>query len=102
MLFGGGIQLEGLRLYSIYDKYILIMETIYSAKLFQNGNSQAIRLPKSCRFEGEEVLLYKQKGKLVIAPKLGNWDGFFTEGSRASADFLQDRADAAPQHRRLF
>jgi antitoxin VapB len=30
------------------------------AKLFQNGKSQAVRLPKEFRFEGNEVYIRKQ------------------------------------------
>jgi antitoxin VapB len=38
------------------------MET---AKLFMNGKSQAVRLPKNCRLEGEEVYV-KKIGNIVI------------------------------------
>jgi len=36
-----------------------------TAKLFANGNSQAVRLPKECRFEGTEVG-YKKVGSMVL------------------------------------
>lgn len=35
------------------------------AKLFRNGSSQAVRLPKECRFEGGEVYV-KQMGRAVV------------------------------------
>ncbi len=38
------------------------MET---AKLFQNGQSQAVRLPKTYRFDGKEVII-KQAGEGVL------------------------------------
>jgi len=36
-----------------------------TAKLFQNGQSQAVRLPKEFRFAGEEVFI-KKVGHTVI------------------------------------
>jgi len=40
-----------------------------TAKLFKNGRSQAVRLPKEFRFEGDEVKIRK-KGKQVILEPL--------------------------------
>jgi antitoxin VapB len=39
------------------------------AKIFMNGRSQAIRLPKEFRMEGTEVYIEKDKGRLIITPK---------------------------------
>ena len=48
------------------------MET---AKLFINGRSQAVRLPKACRFEGNEVYVKKvAEGVLLISKKQSIWD----------------------------
>ena len=56
------------------------------ARLFQNGRSQAVRLPKEFRFEGEEVLI-RREGKLVVlepVPKTewpeGFWEAFSEDG----------------------
>ena len=38
------------------------------AKLFINGHSQAVRLPKECRFEGTEVGLTKIGDMVVLYP----------------------------------
>ena len=46
---------------SIYQK----VYTMDTAKLFQNGKSQAVRLPKKYRFEGDKVLI-KKLGNVVI------------------------------------
>lgn len=40
-----------------------------TAKLFRNGNSQAVRLPKECRFEGDEVIVKKAGDTVVLFPK---------------------------------
>ncbi len=38
------------------------------AKLFWNGRSQAVRLPKAFRFEGDEVLIRKDGDAVVLEP----------------------------------
>ena len=49
------------------------------AKLFKNGRSQAVRLPKEFRFEGTEVRIRKQGDKVILEPvKRSKWpDGFW-------------------------
>ncbi len=51
------------------------------AKIFQNGRSQAIRLPKAFRFKGNEVKISK-KGDMVILEPIGRskWpEGFWND-----------------------
>lgn len=56
------------------------MEAI--AKLFKNGRSQAVRLPKQFRFEGGEVKIRKEGNKVILEPldkdkwANGFWDLF--------------------------
>lgn len=38
------------------------------AKLFQNGRSQAVRLPKAFRFEGEEVTVRREGDAVILEP----------------------------------
>jgi antitoxin VapB len=54
-----------------------IMESV--AKLFQNGRSQAVRLPKDFRFDGTEVRISRQGEKVILEPvKKSKWpDGFW-------------------------
>ena len=40
-----------------------------TARLFTNGNSQAVRLPKEFRFEGDEVIIKKVGGAVILLPK---------------------------------
>ena len=42
--------------YTIDERKVIIMMT---AKVFENGRSQAIRLPKECRFTSDEVMVNK-------------------------------------------
>jgi antitoxin VapB len=45
------------------------------AKVFQNGRSQAVRLPKECRVDTDEVYIEKVGNSLVITPKeKSKWD----------------------------
>jgi len=40
-----------------------------TAKVIANGGSQAVRLPKSCRFDGDEVYVNRIGGAVVLTPK---------------------------------
>jgi len=74
-----------------------------TAKLFMNGRSQAVRLPKEFRFECEEVFIRKdpETGDVIISEKPSNWDGFFAllASTDVSEDFMADRGDEPPQER---
>jgi len=50
-----------------------------TAKLFINGRSQAVRLPKAFRFDGTEVFIRKDPatGDVVLSPKPKDWASFF-------------------------
>jgi antitoxin VapB len=52
-----------------------------TAKLFKNGRSQAVRLPKEFRFEGEEVYVRREGRSVVLSPKEepkeNAWKDFF-------------------------
>ena len=41
-----------------------------TAKLFQHGGSQAVRLPKEFRFEGTEVEIERRGSEVVLKPRL--------------------------------
>jgi antitoxin VapB len=67
-----------------------------TAKLFRNGRSQAVRLPASYRFEGDEVFIRRDEttGDVILSSKPSGWDEFFAlikEGGAAPADFLDPR-----------
>ena len=44
-----------------------------TAKLFKNGRSQAVRLPKEFRFEGDEVYVKPVAGGVVLLSKADPW-----------------------------
>ena len=70
-----------------------------SAKIFMNGRSQAVRLPKECRFDCEEVYVEKQGDKVIISALRPGWDEFFDAVSVFGDDFLTNREDLPPQER---
>jgi antitoxin VapB len=53
-----------------------------TARLFVNGRSQAVRLPKAFRFEGSQVRIRKEGERVILEPMTCNewpegfWDGF--------------------------
>lgn len=50
------------------------MEKTEKAKLFQNGGSQAVRLPMSCRFpEDQREVVVKKVGRCVILEPVDEW-----------------------------
>ena len=78
------------------------MEEVVIAKLFKNGNSQALRLPKEFRFDGDEVFVYKEGERVIIQPKNSNWEEFFLSDSKVTDDFMRDRKDDPAQQRNIF
>ena len=70
------------------------------AKIFMNGRSQAVRLPKEYRFDCAEVYVEKQGDKVIISAAQPGWDEFFDAGSVFGDDYLSDREDLPPQDRR--
>ncbi|MCF6262885.1 MAG: type II toxin-antitoxin system VapB family antitoxin [Xanthomonadales bacterium] len=69
------------------------------AKIFMNGRSQAVRLPKEYRFDTEEVYITKQGSNVIISAKKPTWDEFFDSKPAFTDDFLADRLDVQPQER---
>lgn len=76
------------------------MET---AKLFQNGNSQAVRLPKAFRIPGTEVKIFKHGKQVILEPIETSWDSLFESLSEFPEDFLKDgRNQPGMQERESF
>lgn len=60
------------------------------AKLFANGGSQAVRLPKEFRFEGDEVELRRVGGGVLITPVRADLDEWFRSMDLADDDFMAE------------
>lgn len=63
-----------------------------TAKLFRNGQSQAVRLPKEFRFDGEEVFIKKIGNGVMLIPMIHSWDALLGSLDKFSADFMDERA----------
>jgi len=74
------------------------------AKVFKNGRSQAIRIPKEFRVDSDEVYIEKVGDSLIIKPKYQDkWDSFFEKIENVDTkDFLLDRKEPKIQERELF
>ena len=66
-----------------------------TAKLFTNGSSQAVRLPKECRFDEteKEVCIRKVGNMVLLFPKSDPWH-FFLEGPGFTDDVFESIEDA--------
>jgi len=62
-----------------------------TAKLFKNGQSQAVRLPKEFRMAGTEVYIKKQGEAIVLIPKENSWNPLFDSLNHFEKDFKIER-----------
>lgn len=69
------------------------------AKLFQNGQSQAVRLPKEFRFEGDEVYIKKMGELTVLLPMRNPWKPLLDSLQQFSDDFMDTRKQPKQQDR---
>lgn len=72
-----------------------------TAKLFANGRSQAVRLPKDCRFEGDEVYVKKVSGGVLLMSKAQSaWDLWEENLLKHDAPFVIERNQPEQQQER--
>ncbi len=72
-----------------------------SAKLFINGRSQAVRLPKEFRFEGDEVYIKKTTEGILLIPKNKSvWDVWEQKLLQYNEPFMKERNQPADQQKR--
>lgn len=62
-----------------------------TAKLFRNGQSQAVRLPKEFRFDGTSVFIQHLGSYVVLVPKHDPWSSMIEATKRFSDDFMTER-----------
>ena len=72
------------------------MET---AKLFQNGKSQAVRLPKEFHFGNDRVYIKRVGDAVVLLPYHKPWETLLDSLSLFLADFMKERTQPPAQHR---
>jgi antitoxin VapB len=72
------------------------MET---AKLFQNGKSQAVRLPEEFRFGSDRVYVKRVGNAVVLLPYESSWDTLLESLTQFSTDFMIERTQPPAQDR---
>lgn len=73
------------------------------AKIFQSGNSQAVRIPKAFRFDVSEVEIFKRGEEVVLRPKPKNLGVAFKLLCEMPSDFMENgRESSLPQEREPF
>jgi antitoxin VapB len=72
-----------------------------TAKLFINGRSQAVRLPKAYRFEGEEVYIKRTaEGVLIMPMDKSIWDVWEKNLEKYEVPFMTSRDQPEAQQER--
>jgi len=72
------------------------MET---ARLFQNGKSQAVRLPKEFRFGSDRVYIKRVGNAVILLPYESSWDTLVESLTHFSSDFMSERTQPPAQER---
>lgn len=73
------------------------MET---AKIFENGRSQAVRLPKKFRFDVDEVVVQQLGDAVLLVPKESLWQTFMDGLNSFTDDIFEDGRDQGTQEAR--
>jgi antitoxin VapB len=64
---------------------------VNTAKLFKNGKSQAVRLPREFKFQGTEVYIKRIGRNVMLIPKDDPWESLLSSLDEFSDDFMADR-----------
>ena len=70
-----------------------------TAKIFINGRSQAVRLPKEFRFSGKDVFIKKIGKMVVLLPKDDPWSALVNSLEQFSDDFMDTRDQPSQEPR---
>ena len=58
-----------------------------TARVFMNGRSQAVRLPKEFRFDTDRVAIWREGRHVVLSPMFKDWDDYFRNSTPLPDDF---------------
>ena len=73
-----------------------------TAKIFINGRSQAVRLPKDFRFEENDVFIKKIGKMVVLLPKDDPWSSLVNSLDQFTDDFMENREQPDQNSRNNF
>ena len=68
------------------------------ARVFMNGRSQAVRLPKEFRFDTDRVLVRREGRHVVLSPMFKDWDDYLENGARFTDDFFDAMEELRDTH----
>ncbi len=71
-----------------------------TAKVFTNGGSQAIRLPKTCRFSDDEVFVNRIGSIVILFPKEDRWSSLLASLNLFTDDYLSEEIETLPLEER--
>jgi antitoxin VapB len=73
-----------------------------TAKLFKNGKSQAVRLPKQFKFQGTEVYIKRIGRNVMLIPKDDPWQSLVSSLDDFSDDYMADRKQPGTDRREVL
>ena len=71
-------------------------------RVFFNGNSQAVRIPKEFKLDCSQVTISTDGERIILTPLSTSWVDFFEQESKAPDAFMDFERDELPQERELF
>ena len=71
-----------------------------TAKIFQSGNSQAVRIPKEFQLEGTEVEIQRRGDALILRPKRKSWTPLLESLEQFSDDFMENGREQPDEQER--
>jgi len=79
-----------------------MLAAMREAKLFKNGRSQAVRLPKEYRMPGDSVYVQKRGEIVMLIPKEESWSSMADACDRFTDDFMTTRDQGVQEREDLF
>ena len=58
------------------------------ARIFMNGRSQAVRLPREFRFDTDQVAIRREGRNVILSPAYVDWDDYLRNAPRVGEDFV--------------
>ena len=71
-----------------------------TAKIFENGRSQAVRLPQKYRFNADEVVIQRLGDAVLLVPKESLWNTFMEGVNCFTEDIFENGRDQGGQEER--
>jgi antitoxin VapB len=75
--------------------------TMGTAKIFKNGSSQAVRLPREFRISGDKVKIFRKGKQVILEPIETTWDVLFESLSEFPEDFMKDGRNQPGMQKRV-